>query len=170
MARGISVPKKLASLGSSFSPLWIVVVIFLLAIILFAIFFPRKFYKQESFLVPEDFSDYNDLMENMDNDDSIETLQNASDPVMVMFFAPWCGHCQNCKPDFEKFRQTLIQQGGQVKAKLVNCDENKDMAKKYGVQGFPTFKYFPKGMNGGVVREYNGPRTVDGWMSFIKDN
>lgn len=81
---------------------------------------------------------------------------------IVEFYAPWCGHCQNLKPAYEKAARDLA---GLAKVAAVNCDDevNKPFCGSMGVQGFPTLKTVrPSQKPGGrpVVEDYQGPRTA----------
>lgn len=177
MVRISSVTKKLSKVGgkvniggSSFSFLWIVALILIVVIILFAFFHPKSDGHSSAPLIPENFanSEYKGLMENYGNDEvDITEISSSKTPTFVMFYAPWCGHCKSAKPEFEKFMKKLETEGSKVKAVMIDCEENKDMARKYDVQGFPTFKLFPNGMSGSGVKEYNGARSIDGWASFV---
>ena len=86
------------------------------------------------------------------------------------FYAPWCGHCRNLKPDYEKAAKGL-KDLAQVAA--VNCDEenNKAFCGSMGVQGFPTLKIVKpakKPGNRGIVEDYNGPRESKGIVEAVK--
>ncbi|HWQ60173.1 MAG TPA: thioredoxin [Candidatus Fimivivens sp.] len=75
-------------------------------------------------------------------------------PVLVDFFAPWCGPCQMMGPIVEKV-------AGEVKdAKVgkLNVDENPDTAEDYEVMSLPTLKIFKGGK---VVKELLGIHTAD---------
>jgi len=61
---------------------------------------------------------------------------------MVAFVAPWCGHCQRLHPEYDKAAESL---GGVVNIGRVNCDDEKDLAMRYGIKGFPTIKIFNAG-------------------------
>ncbi|KAL2161737.1 hypothetical protein VTH06DRAFT_8299 [Thermothelomyces fergusii] len=80
---------------------------------------------------------------------------------IVEFYAPWCGHCQNLKPAYEKAAKNLE---GLVKVAAVNCDDdaNKPLCGAMGVQGFPTLKIVRPKKGGGkpVVHDYQGQRTA----------
>lgn len=77
------------------------------------------------------------------------------------FFAPWCGHCQNLKPAYEKVAKNLE---GLAKVAAVNCDDdaNKPFCGRMGVQGFPTLKIVVPGSKPGKprVEDYQGPRSA----------
>ncbi|KAJ1924462.1 hypothetical protein IWQ60_005177 [Tieghemiomyces parasiticus] len=63
-------------------------------------------------------------------------------PVMVEFYAPWCGHCQRLAPDFNKVAKAVQ---GIAKVAAIDCDEeaNKALCAAYEIKGFPTLKLFP---------------------------
>lgn len=85
---------------------------------------------------------------------NFDRLVTGSDNVWIIeFFAPWCGHCKSLAPEYKKAARALK---GVVKVGAVDCDEHKDIAGKYGVQGFPTIKIF----TGKDSAPYNGERTA----------
>jgi protein disulfide-isomerase A6 len=89
---------------------------------------------------------------------------------VVEFYAPWCGHCQNLKPAYEKAAKNLQ---GLAKVAAVNCDDdaNKPLCGSLGIQGFPTLKIVRPGKKGGrpVVEDYQGPRTATGIVEAVID-
>ena len=60
-----------------------------------------------------------------------------TDDTVVIFFAPWCGHCKTAKPEFEK---AVANGGGKVVMVDATVPDNKKIVEKYGVRGFPTIK------------------------------
>ncbi|KAJ9467511.1 hypothetical protein DIPPA_14108 [Diplonema papillatum] len=67
---------------------------------------------------------------------------NTHKPVMLLLYAPWCGHCKAIHPEWEKLATSLK---GIVKVGAVDASQEKDVGQTYGVQGFPTIKMY--GMN-----------------------
>ncbi|OAA55186.1 Thioredoxin-like fold protein [Cordyceps fumosorosea ARSEF 2679] len=93
---------------------------------------------------------------------SFDRLINRSNYTSIVeFYAPWCGHCQNLKPAYEKAATNLQ---GLAKVAAVDCDEdaNKQLCGSMGVKGFPTLKIVRPGKKAGrpVVEDYNGGRTA----------
>ena len=89
---------------------------------------------------------------------------------IVEFYAPWCGHCQNLKPAYEKAAKNLA---GLAKVAAIDCDDeaNKQFCGQMGVQGFPTLKIVKPGSKPGrpVVEDYKGPRSAKDIMEAVKD-
>ncbi len=92
------------------------------------------------------------------NSNNFNNRVTDSDGVWVVeFYAPWCGHCQQLAPEYQKAAKALkgiIGVGG------VNCDEEKQLCGQFGVQGFPTIKIF--GSNKNRPEDYQGGRTAEG--------
>ncbi|WP_417688392.1 thioredoxin [Roseibium sp.] len=67
---------------------------------------------------------------------------NSSEPVVVDFWAEWCGPCKMIAPALEELSDELA---GQVKIAKINIDENQDAAMKYGVRSIPMLILFKDG-------------------------
>ena len=63
-------------------------------------------------------------------------------PVIVDFWAPWCGPCKMVGPILDKLAKELA---GKVLIAKVNTDEDPQWAQKYGIQGIPTMLFISKG-------------------------
>ncbi|KAI2641010.1 thioredoxin-domain-containing protein [Xylaria nigripes] len=98
-------------------------------------------------------------------------IAKSNHTSVVEFYAPWCGHCQNLKPAYEKAAKNLE---GLAKVAAVNCDEeeNKPLCGAMGVQGFPTLKIVRPGKKKGskpVVEDYQGPRSAKAIVDAVVD-
>ena len=86
------------------------------------------------------------------------------------FYAPWCGHCQNLKPAYEKAAKNL---DGLANVAAVNCDddENKPLCGRLGIQGFPTLKIVTPSKKPGAprVEDYQGQRTAKAIVDAVVD-
>ena len=76
-----------------------------------------------------------------DSDFAAEVLQSDK-PVVVDFWAEWCGPCKAIGPALEEIAEEL---GDQVKIVKVNIDENPQTPQQYGVRGIPTLLIFENG-------------------------
>ncbi len=71
-----------------------------------------------------------------------KTVLNSTVPVIVDFWAPWCGPCKMIAPSLEKIAR---EYAGKVIVAKVNTDEDPEWAMKYGVQGIPTMLFVSGG-------------------------
>jgi len=76
-------------------------------------------------------------------DASFDAVVNGSElPVLVDFWAPWCGPCRQMAP---QFAQAAKQLKGQVLLVKVNSDDNPQLSRRYGIRSIPTLIKFRNG-------------------------
>merc|ERR1712088_421155 len=93
-----------------------------------------------------------------------EVAMNAEKDVLVEFYAPWCGHCKQLVPIWDKLGEKYADHESIVIAKM---DSTANELEEVKVQGFPTIKLFKKGTN--EIVDYNGDRTVEGFSNFLEE-
>ena len=98
------------------------------------------------------------------SDANFSTVTNSQKELyMVMFYAPWCGHCKNLKPKYESAARN--NSNPQIKFARINCDDNRGTCGQYAVQGYPTLKIF---LPGGKVEDYNGGRDESSLLNIAE--
>lgn len=105
---------------------------------------------------------------NLKYNTSLETY-DESKPSFVMFHVGWCGHCKTTLPIFEDLK---AQYAGTSNILAVDVTDKDDEIKKYKLSGFPTIRYYNSDYTNpnATFDEYNGPRTLDSFLSFIKQH
>lgn len=63
----------------------------------------------------------------------------STQPWIIDFYTPWCGHCKHFEPQFEQVSRKM---GTKVKAGKVNCDEEKNLCENLGIDGYPTIRVY----------------------------
>ncbi len=95
-------------------------------------------------------------------DSSFETdVLNASGPVLVDFWAEWCGPCRMIAPSLEELSEEL---GEKVTIAKLNIDENPDAPAKYGVRGIPTMILFKNGEPAATKVGAEPKSRIQGWL------
>ena len=76
------------------------------------------------------------------NSANFQSTVEGGTPVLVDFWAPWCGPCKLLTPTIEELARDYA---GKAKVVKVNVDDNQDLATKYGIRGIPTLMLFKSG-------------------------
>ncbi|XP_062303952.1 protein disulfide-isomerase [Osmerus eperlanus] len=93
-----------------------------------------------------------------------EVVFNPTKNVFVEFYAPWCGHCKQLTPIWEKLGEQFKDSEDIIVAKMDSTANEVDTVK---VHSFPTLKFFPAGDDRKVI-DYNGERTLEGFTKFLE--
>ncbi|XP_025901511.1 protein disulfide-isomerase A5, partial [Nothoprocta perdicaria] len=86
--------------------------------------------------------------------------------TLVMFYAPWCPHCKNAIPHFTTAAE-VFKEDRKIAYAAVDCakEQNHDLCKQEGVDGYPTFNYYNYGK---FVEKYTGERGESGFITFMR--
>lgn len=93
-----------------------------------------------------------------------QDVLNADIPVLVDFWAPWCGPCKAIAPILDEIAETYT---GKIKVVKINIDDNPQTPTEYGVRGIPTLILFK---NGDIEATKVGAVSKSQLAAFIDTN
>ena len=85
-------------------------------------------------------------------------------PVLVDFWAEWCGPCRMVGPTVEQLSQTMA---GKIKVAKLNVDENQEIAMKYGIRSIPSLILFKAGKE---IARTVGAASKESYQKFIEQS
>jgi protein disulfide-isomerase A6 len=115
-----------------------------------------------AFLIAAALAEHSDVV--VLTPENFDSVVDGSKHAFVEFYAPWCGHCKNLAPDYEVFATAFAKEKDVVIAK-VDADAHREIGSRFGVSGFPTLKFFPKGST--KPKDYSGGRTAYDLIDYV---
>lgn len=101
-------------------------------------------------------------MEFTDQNFDHEVIKSET-PVLVDFWAPWCGPCQMMGPIVEELAKEM---GEKAKVGKCNVDENGEIASKFGIMSIPAIKIFKGGV---IVKEFVGVQSAENLKKALEE-
>ena len=94
------------------------------------------------------------------------SVEEPDTATITMYHVDWCGYCKKAMPEFKKLKEYhgQIINDSILHVKIVDCDEETELAEKENIKSFPTIKLNHKSK----THEYDGDRTFKGFMDFLK--
>jgi len=92
-----------------------------------------------------------------------EGPKEAEQPTLALFYADWCPHCKDMKPDWANVHKALEKSP----IKIIELEASDPKVAKQGIKGFPTIRFYPQGLNG-PFKEHGGGRNTNEILGFLQ--
>ena len=96
------------------------------------------------------------------NESNFETLINSEKPVLVDFWATWCGPCRMLLPTIEELSSEMANE---ITITKCNVDENPNLAERFGIMSIPALLIFK---NGKLIEQKTGGSSKQNLINWIK--
>lgn len=98
------------------------------------------------------------------HDNNFDKFMEEQQFSLIKFYAPWCGHCKHLAPEYDKAAQILANDSTKVILTEIDATQEKELAERFKIQGFPTLLYYIKG----EYLEYDGGRTEKEIVDWVR--
>ena len=98
-------------------------------------------------------------------DESFKSFLKKKKHCLVLFYAPWCFHCKNAKPEFIKAAEAY-HDDPKVEFAAVDCTKHSGICSAYEVRGYPSIKYFSYLK---TQKDYRGERKAEDFIKFMRN-
>jgi len=96
-----------------------------------------------------------------------DLVMNSDDLWIIEFYAPWCGHCKNLEPEWNR---AATQLKGEVKVGKLDATREHTIAGRYNVNAYPQIKLFPSGpKSDNLIEDYNGARDTSSIVDWAQE-
>lgn len=98
-------------------------------------------------------------------DETFKSFLKKKKHCLVLFYAPWCFHCKNAKPEFIKAAE-VYSEDPKVEFAAVDCTKQSGICSAYEVRGYPSIKYFNYLK---THKDYRGERKAEDFIRFMRN-
>jgi protein disulfide-isomerase-like protein len=131
----------------------------------------RTFMQQRRFdeakkIADEGWEENGEVVHLIEDKESWDKARVDNKKMLVMFYAPWCGHCKKFKPEFVAASKELA--GDEITLAAVECESNKQLCTKFGATSYPTIKYYDDTTGKGKGESFRGARDAEGVITYAR--